>query len=181
MKGLVFTEFADLVERRFGLELLDRVIETAAPGSRGAWTSVGTYDAGELLAMVAELSRLTGIAPPTLVCSFGEYLIERFADRYAEFFAPHRDVVDFLRRVDNYVHVEVLKLYPGAQLPKFKYESEEPNKLVMTYRSERPLADLAEGLIRGAIAHFGEPAELTREDLDPPGRHARFTIVRKRV
>jgi hypothetical protein len=35
----------------------------------------------------------------------------------------------------------------------------------MIYRSRRRLTDLAEGLIEGGIAHFGEVIEVRREDL----------------
>ena len=37
----------------------------------------------------------------------------------------------------------------------------------MLYRSQHPFADLAEGLIRGCVEHFGEPIKVRREDLDP--------------
>ena len=33
----------------------------------------------------------------------------------------------------------------------------------MTYRSKRPLADLAEGLIRACVEHFGDDVEISRE------------------
>ena len=50
--------------------------------------------------------------------------------------------------------------------------------LVMGYRSARPLADLADGLIRGCIEHFGEPIRVVREDLPgEPGTSARFVLI----
>jgi hypothetical protein len=48
----------------------------------------------------------------------------------------------------------------------------------MGYRSARPLADLADGLIRGCIEHFGEPIRVVREDLPgEPGTSARFVLI----
>jgi len=45
------------------------------------------------------------------------------------------------------------------------------------YHSKRPLADLAEGLIRGCIAHFGEAIEVERHDpRNARGYEARFVL-----
>jgi hypothetical protein len=50
---------------------------------------------------------------------------------------------------------------------------------VFVYRSKRPFADLAEGLIRGCIRYFNEEIDLTREDLPSDGgAHTRFTLVK---
>jgi hypothetical protein len=41
----------------------------------------------------------------------------------------------------------------------------------------RPLADVAEGMIRSCIAWFGDRVDLDRQDLDAAdGRAARFTL-----
>ncbi len=178
MKGLVFTEFADLVEAKFGLAMLDEIIEETAPACGGAWTAVGTYEASELVAMVGALAKRSGAPAPELVRAFGQHLLHRFADHYPEFFAPHRSVFAFLRNVESYIHVEVLKLYPDAQLPRFLYESAAPDRLVMVYRSRHAFADLALGLIEGAVVHFRERIEVLREDLEPHGHAARFTLTR---
>lgn len=57
------------------------------------------------------------------------------------------------------------KLYPQAQLPTFETAEHTPERLLLIYRSSRGLADLAEGLIRGCIGHYGETIRLRREDL----------------
>jgi len=56
----------------------------------------------------------------------------------------------------------------------------DDRELVMEYRSKRPFADVAEGLLRGTLAWFGERAELRRETLEADeARSARFRIIRK--
>jgi hypothetical protein len=49
----------------------------------------------------------------------------------------------------------------------------------VTYRSPRRLADLAEGLIHGCIAHFGDAVALERTDLPDAGADqvVRFTLL----
>ena len=72
--------------------------------------------------------------------------------------------VDFLFGIESVIHTEVRKLYPDAQLPGFDCVRRDDG-LDMVYASPRHFGDLAEGLIGGAIAHFGDPLELTRVNL----------------
>jgi hypothetical protein len=70
----------------------------------------------------------------------------------------------------------VKKLYPDAEFPRFEVHA-SPGNLELVYRSRRPLADVAEGMIRGCIAWFGDRVDLDRQDLDAAdGRAARFTL-----
>ena len=90
------------------------------------------------------------------------------------------DTFDFLTRIDDYIHVEVRKLYPDAQLPTFEYEFPAPDRLVLTYRSARPFAMLADGLIDGSIKHFGDDIDVEMVNLsDGAGTSARFILTRQ--
>jgi hypothetical protein len=178
MKGVVFTEFVEFAEERFGLGVADDMIARCTLSSGGAYTAVGTYDHRELVQMVGQLSALSGKPIAELLRGFGTHLLKRFASSFPGFFA-HASLFDFLHRIDDTIHVEVRKLYPDAELPTFTCEQPEPHRLVMVYQSHRAMADLAEGLIHGAIAHFGERVNVQRDDLttDAPQR-TRFTLIR---
>jgi hypothetical protein len=175
MKGIVFREFLDMVEHQFGLEVADRIIEESHLPSEGAYTTVGSYDHHELIQLVSQLNRTTQLAVPDLIRAFGQHLFGRFVAGYPQFFVGIESAFGFLERVDGIVHVEVRKLYPDAELPTFECATAEGNRLTMTYHSQRPFADLAEGLIRGCIAHYHEDIEIHRDD---PSVGERGTCVR---
>jgi hypothetical protein len=180
MKGMVFTEFLEMVEEKFSPDMAERIIEAGELESGGAYTTVGTYDHQEMIALVTCLSRETGIPASQLIRTFGEHLFERFHHLFPNYFEGVPSAFDFLRHVDDYVHIEVRKLYPEAELPTFACETPRSDQLSMTYRSTRPFAALAEGLIQGCIAHYGEPIEVGVEDLsDGAGTAARFLLTRK--
>ena len=101
----------------------------------------------------------------------------RFAALYPVFFFDAESALDLLGGINSYVHEEVQKLYPDAQFPHFDVARESADRLTLVYRSARPLADLADGLIRGCVAHFGRPVTVEREDLAPDGRHTRFVLI----
>lgn len=178
MKGMVFTEFLEMVEDRFSLEIADRIIEASNLPSGGAYTAVGTYDHEEMIQLVTHLSTETEIAVPDLLRTFGKHLFGRFVGSYPQFFEGVASTFGFLGNIEGYIHVEVRKLYPDADLPSFEYDTSEPGRLTMVYRSTRPFADLAEGLILGSIEHFDETIEVQREDLsEGRGTCVRFTLI----
>ncbi|HIQ44287.1 heme NO-binding domain-containing protein [Ectopseudomonas khazarica] len=180
MLGMVFTEFLEMVEQRFSPELADQMLTQTTLANDGAYTAVGYYPYAEMQALLATLSRLTGNSVPALLQDYGEYLFRRFVELYPEMFEHCRDSFDLLSQVDGHVHREVHKLYPQAQLPVFETLTHTPACLVLEYRSSRGLADLAEGLIRGCIEHYGERNGVQRVDL--PAREGlsitRFEISR---
>jgi hypothetical protein len=182
VKGIVFTEFLDMVEARFTPEVTDRMITAAAVPSDGAYTTVGTYDYHELIQLVAQLSRLTGMPIPKLVHTFGVHLFGRFVVAYPALFAGVTSTFSFLEQIEDHIHGEVRKLYPDAELPTFTCDTSTPGRLTMLYRSSRPFADLAEGLIAGCIAHFGEPILMHRDDIaNRHGTHVRFVLMKQDI
>ena len=167
MKGLIFTEFLEMVESRHGLEMVDRLIQRSDLPSGGAYTSVGTYDHAELVRMIVELSAATSLPVKSLIRGFGIYLFMRLAAGYPAFFRGVDSTQEFLAHVEDHIHVEVLKLYPDAELPRVIYRRLDSGQCEVRYSSTRPFGDLAEGLILGCIEYFKQPLTLTREDLPP--------------
>lgn len=164
MKGIVFSEFIEMVEDVFSPEVADKIIEEADLPSGGAYTAVGTYDHQEILSLVTNLSNETGMSIPDLVRTFGTHLASRFTALYPSFFEGTSGTFNFLETIENHVHVEVLKLYPDAELPTFTTVNDDGVNMTMIYKSRRPFADLAEGLIRGCATHFGDDISIERDD-----------------
>lgn len=180
MKGIVFTEFLEMVEQRFSPDLADDIIDAANLPSGGAYTAVGTYPHEEIVALVQALSARSGIGIPDLLRSFGQYLFGRFVVAYPGFFTAQRDTFGFLSGIELIIHAEVRKLYPDAELPKFDIEAHTPQQLVLRYHSGRHFEDLAQGLIEGCIAHFGGGISLQREQVDSgTARSERFILTRQ--
>jgi len=73
MKGIVFTEFLELVENKFGLEMVDTIILNSNLKSNGVYTSVGTYSFSEMLQLLSHLSKHTGISKDDLLLTYGEH------------------------------------------------------------------------------------------------------------
>jgi len=178
MKGIVFSEFLDMVDDKFSIEMSERLIDEVNPPSGGAYTTVGTYDSQEIVDLVAKLSEFSSIPVPDLLKAFGRHLLKRFVVMFPEFFEEATSTLNFLPKVESYVHLEVKKLYNDAELPSFTFATPHPGRLEMTYRSSRNLPDLAEGLIQGTADHFNERIEVKRSSLPEDPSVELFIIIK---
>lgn len=161
MKGIVFTEFLELVENEFGLEVVQQIIDECELDTDGVYTSVGTYSHKDMFKMVAKLSEIKGIPVPALLTVFGEYFFTTLKDKYPVF-VEKPNLFSFLNSIDQYIHPEVLKLYPDAELPRFDAEIKSDNEMMLNYMSSRKMSDLAIGLIKGAAKHFKEDVDVVK-------------------
>ncbi|MCY2984098.1 MAG: heme NO-binding domain-containing protein [Planctomycetota bacterium] len=175
MKGVVFTEFIDMVEDVYSPEMVDTLFDSVTLRSGGAYTSVGTYDHKELVALVSELSKQTGTEIPELLRTFGKHLYKSFETKYPQFFDGVPDTLTLLERVDGHIHVEVRKLYPDAELPKFTTRRLPNGDFEMHYDSTRHFEELAYGLIDASIQRFSEAISIEMTST-PEG--AVFTLKR---
>ena len=74
MKGVVFTEFLEMVESKFGLETVDNIIENSNLPSEGIYTSVGTYSFNEMVSLITSLSTEVKTPVGDLIYAFGLFL-----------------------------------------------------------------------------------------------------------
>lgn len=181
MKGIVFNEFFALVDEAFGAEMTETIISDAELPNDGAYTGVGNYDAAEIVRLVKCLHAETNIPIAELLKTFGKHLLDSFRVGHAAYFHACSDTFEFISSVEEQIHVDVRKLYPDAELPRLQAEQLSDDQLSLIYRSSRRMADLAEGLIWGAINYYGETIDVNRVEMpDVDGEQcAKFTLSRR--
>ncbi len=158
MKGVVFNLFEEVVSRDYGEEAWDKVLDSA--GLDGAYTSLGGYSDADFYALVAAASEALAQPPDEVVRWFGREALPLLATSYPQFFEPHGSTRAFVLTLNEIIHPEVRKLYPGADVPVFDFDTTSEEVLRMGYSSQRQLCSFAEGLIEGAAGHYGERASI---------------------
>lgn len=180
MKGLVFRTFYDFIEKRFGAELLDDVIDAAQLPHAGAYTTVGTYPFEEMVALATAASKLTGMQMPALLESFGEHCFACWHHQMPARFKG-QGLFDILQNVNDFHESEVRRLYPDAELPTFDCVSRDQSAMVLDYHSCKPLADLAVGVIRGASIQTETPVRISQCPMHHlPGKPVRIEVQKVR-
>ncbi len=177
MKGIVFTEFLEMVESKFGLEVTDSIIENADLPSEGIYTSVGTYDFNEMVSLITNLSEEVKIPADELIYAFGLYLFNSLSKAHPEVIQSYKSPLGLLYSIEDHIHVHVKKLYPDAQLPTFKILEKSDTSISMIYSSSRGLYRLAHGLMEKTFEHFNGSANITYDLLKDDGTEVKFVIV----
>jgi hypothetical protein len=158
MKGIIFNLLEEVVTRAHGVETWDHLLAQA--GVDGAYTSLGNYPDEDLFKLVGAASAALDQPPNAVVRWFGVQALPLLAQKYPDFFDPHRSTRPFLLTLNAIIHPEVRKLYPGATPPVFDFDTTSPDVLVMDYTSKRKLCALAEGFVEGAATHYGETVRI---------------------
>ncbi len=161
MKGIVFNLLEECVTDAHGAETWDQMLDDAE--LTGVYTSLGNYPDSDLLGLVASASDQLGLPADDVVRWFGQSAIPLLAAAYPAFFTSHDNTLSFLLTLNDVIHPEVRKLYPGADVPVFDFAMDGERSLVMGYTSARQLCALAEGFIAGTAAHYDEEIDTTQE------------------
>ena len=179
MKGIVFTEFLDLVEDKFGLEMVDTIIENSNLESNGVYTSVGTYSFSEMLQLLTNLSTNTGISTDDLLLVYAEHFFSVLAKSYPDLIETYTDPIEMLASIEGHIHVEVRKIYPDAELPSFEVLEKTKNSIVMIYKSSRAMHHFGLGLMNKTFEHFNSSATIELEKIKEDGTIVKFVVNKK--
>jgi len=155
IKGIIFNLLEEVVCREFGHDKWDRLLEAA--DDDGVYTSLGSYSDDKIFALLKAASDELGLSSHDVLRWFGRHAMPLLAERYPSFFAAPNTRA-FVLTLNDMIHPEVRKLYPGAYVPTFDFDSASPDVLLMGYHSQRQLCALAHGFIDGAADYFNEEA-----------------------
>ncbi len=162
MKGIVFNLLQDAVSSEYGEATWDSLLEAA--GLDGAYTALGTYPDAEAFKLVGVASSALDVTPDAVLRWFGRSAIPLLAKTYPVFFDEHAATRPFLLTLNDIIHPEVRKLYPGADVPTFDFEDQTDGPLSIGYWSARKMCAFAEGLIEGAADHFGDAVAIEQPE-----------------
>ena len=177
MKGIVFTEFLELVEATFGLETVEEIIEKSNLPSKGAYTSIGTYEFSEMLALISNLSEKTKMEVNELLHVYGLHFFNVIERDYPKILKSYKSPMELLSSVESHIHVEVRKIYPDAELPRFDVVEKKDNSLHLIYYSSRSMYAFALGLMEKSFEHYGKKASITYKKLKEDGSEVKFIIL----
>jgi hypothetical protein len=160
MKGVLFNVVEDVVTEALSADAWDDVVERSGVG--GAYTSLGTYPDGEMTAVVGEVATATDMSGEETLRLAGQLGFKHLVARAPHLIEPYQDWKAILTALDDIIHPEVLKIYPGADVPRFAVTA-DGDDLVVVYTSPRALCALADGLIVGTGTWFETPLTVEHE------------------
>ena len=157
MKGVIFNLLESLIVDKFGDEILEEIYaEAHFSADVPPFGGPESYPDSDWFAMATLLSEKMNLPVDDLVYELGKYMFPVLADRYPVFLDNLRSPLEFLKSVNDVIHVEVDKLFEQSNPPLIKVEDVNHNKARLRYYSERKLCKLVEGLLDGVADYFGQ-------------------------
>lgn len=169
VKGLMFNVLEDVITDAYGPEAWDSLICMA--GAEGAYSSLGSYPDTEFHAIAHAAATLTGQETTDVLQAFGQSAMPIILKRFPLFAEGVGDARTFLLSLNSVIHPEIRKIFAGAACPHFKYAIGD-DIIQITYHSRRRFCDIAQGLARGALFHFGEAGEVSHPECLHSGNDA---------
>lgn len=155
MKGLVFVLLENRIRADHGDQAWDEILEET--GLEGVYTTVGDYPYQEFVALLEAAEPYIGERGREAQRWFGRRALHQLAEEFFELFEPHDSTRAFALTINDVIHPEVRKLYPGAEVPTFDIdEAPAEGDLLLRYNSGRGLCSFAEGLLEGTADLYGE-------------------------
>jgi hypothetical protein len=188
MKGIIFTEFLDLVEERFGLEMVDKIICQSRLESEGIYTSIGTYSFYEFLQLLHNLSKNNSISIINLLRVYATQIFSAMDTIHPDMLKSYNDSIEMIAAMNQHIekifttkdasHEQLLKAKSFSPLPQFIVKEKTKNSLIINYKSQRRMEHFWLGLMHEMFQHFDETATIVLEKVKKDGSEVKFTITK---
>jgi hypothetical protein len=159
MHGVIFVELKKYVDNRVGGDAWRALVEKSGVPTK-MYVAMTTYDDAELISLVQTASEMTGTPAPALLRDFGAFIVPDLFKMYRAFMRPEWRTLDVLEHTESQVHTKVRGMTKGAMPPFLTCTRTSPTEVRIQYRSARKLCPVAEGIIDGIAANFGEKVTL---------------------
>ncbi len=162
MKGTIPKCLEEMVRARHGEASWNEVKVEAGLATWHTFLTTEDIPDETVKALFGSAAKVLGRTVQEVMDDFGMHWSTVYApDIYGVFFKRAANAREMLLSVAE-IHRKTTATVPNAKPPRFSYEWQDDDTLVMTYDSERNLAALMPGLIRGVGAYYREKLEVTQ-------------------
>lgn len=179
MKGIVFTEFLEMVEGSYGLGTVDYILQNSDLDSKGIYTSVGTYEFKELITLFSTLSEKINLPVDDIMYNYGKYFFTSLKNTHPEVFEEHNSAEGFLTSIEDHVYKKVKEGHPPVKPQTFTIEKNDDNQMIFVYKSTAGLYMFALGFLEKTFEHYNPSFKVTYQKLSDKGTQVRFTVTKR--
>lgn len=156
MKGVIADCLADLVANKFGRDKWEKVLELTGVEKNTVFAVYSDIDDATVMEVLKNTCEVLSITMEQAADAFGEYWVSTYAPEiYWAYYRNWNSAREYLLDLDR-IHDRVTQRIPNAHPPRFEYEWENENSLIMHYNSDRGLVGILAGLARGVGKYFDE-------------------------
>ncbi|MBK9264795.1 MAG: heme NO-binding domain-containing protein [Polyangiaceae bacterium] len=156
MQGVILIGIQRFVRERFGADFW-RTVEAEANISGRLYLPSQPYPTSEVDAVIASVSRHSGMTVPLVLESVGDYIAPDILGAYAAMVEPQWTLLDVLLRSEAIVERAALKLGIKLANPPLQGRVGSNGEILLAYQNTWRICPLIKGLLRGLGANMDEP------------------------
>lgn len=162
MKGSIPTCLKRMTVAHFGKEPWEETLENIGISKYTVFPVIANIDDVTVIKTIEELGHVLALSPTQLADKFGDYWVNTYSqEAYSRYYSKYQGAMDFLLGMDE-LHQQITYQISNAQPPRFSYQVEADNIMIMEYKSHRNLIDLMIGLIKGVGKYYHEELQVTQ-------------------
>lgn len=166
MKGTIIKCLEQLVITQFGKDVWEKILVDSGLDAFTTIWPLADFDDQLTLQLVGATCENLNISLEQAADAFGDYWVNVYSQKtYPVYYRRNKTARDFLLNMDK-VHVEMTRRMKNARPPRFDYEWEDEQTLLIHYKSHRGLVDFAVGLARGIGKYYGEELKVSKSGPD---------------
>ena len=135
MKGIIADCLGKLIESKFGKDKWINCLEDAGISRYTTFTPSQDIPDADVLKVVQSVCKVLNLTLQQAADAFGDFWVNDYAPKiYQPYYNRSKSAKEFLLNMDN-VHKITTESIPNAHPPRFIYDWENDNTLVMIYKS----------------------------------------------
>lgn len=159
MHGVVFSLLKSYVTEKFGKDTWSVLLKEADRADT-IFVPTRIYPDAEIVNLVGTACRMLKAEPDAVLEDFGQYIAPTLMNMYGALVNPNWHTMELLLNVEETIHRVVRMKEPGAEPPKLRFTRLDNNTLKFEYNSQRRMAALAIGIMKGIAKGYGEVANV---------------------
>ena len=160
MKGVIADCLGKLVSNKFGKEKWQDSLELAGLPPYTSFLATQDIPDESIMKVIESVCKVLDINLQQAADVFGDYWMNDYAPHiYGVYYRQSKSAKQFLLNMDD-VHRMTTENIPNAHPPRFTYEWEDDDTLIMNHESKRGLIIFLIGLIKGVGKYYKENLEV---------------------
>lgn len=160
MKGIIAICLKRLIKKEYGLDKWYDILEGAGFDKYALIKASDNLDDTKFMDIIKSTCEVLDITLEQAADAFGEYWVNEYAPEvYAVYYRGMKTAKDFILNM-NKVHKSVVANLEDARPPSFEYEWKDDKTLQINYKSDRNLAVIMIGLLKGVGTYFNEDLKI---------------------
>lgn len=163
MKGHIFNLLEKFIIEVSDEMIYEEILDSCNFITQEPFVRPGTYPDEDLNELVEKTVERLGLTPKDAHFAFGKWVFPHLVKIAPPEALNHDNPKDLLLALDHIHTVELKKVIPDAQPPRFYCTDTGPDSLDMIYSSARGMFDLVDGVLASVEEYYSTKIEYIKE------------------